>query len=324
MYKKLLSFLIIFTLAVPSAVAVSFEDVPENHIYYAAIESLKNLEIISGHPDGTFKPADPVIRAESLKMILNSADIEVAVEYGEIDFPDVPEDAWYNMYLYKAVVDRIVNGNEDGTFAPSRQVNKAEFLKMLLESFEIDLSKHRNLTEGVSADTAAGDWYLPYMSYAKTLGIIFPTMDNRLEPGKDLSRGECAEIIYKLLIIETGGDTQKLLSIAEANLVSVLIEIGNNDIQAAIDSANSAVFYTEKALEKDSDTGIVKAANKIARGFLELTLGYQAGLEGRTEDLIGHVETAKDLAGQAFADDPSTQSLGQKLKAQGDILLGQI
>lgn len=324
MIKKLLITLLAFALFIPTTFAATFSDVPEDHIHYVAIESLYNLEIIDGYPDGSFKPGNSVNRAEALKMVLNSAEISSAEVFTNTGFPDVPYDSWFARYVVKGNFEGIINGNPDGTFAPERLVNKAEFVKMLLEAFNMDLAQHYNITEAVAVDTQPGDWYAPYFSYAKTVGIIFPTMNDELEPEKFLTRGECADIIYKLLVIEKGGDTQKLLSIAEANLVSVLIELNNNNIQKALNYANSAVFFTEKALEAEPEEGIVKAANKIALGFHKLTLAYQAGLEERYDDLTQYVNEAKDLAGQAYDDDPSTQALGQKIKEQGDILLQQV
>jgi len=313
-----------FVVLTPLVFAASFRDVPATHPQYAAIESLKNLGIVNGYSDGNFGPNGAVNRVEALSMILKSAAIEIPEASGASGFSDVAVGDWFLKIVLKAKAIGIVNGNPDGSFAPARQVNKAEFLKMLLQSFKKDLSQHQNLSSGVSADSKAGDWYLPYLSYAKLLGIIQPTLDNRLEPNKALTRAECAEIIYKLLIIERGGDTQKLLSISEALLVNVLVNLNGNNIAAALKDANDAVFYTEQALKKSPDEGIVKAANKIAMGFQKLCLGYQAGLSGDTELLKKYAQEAKDLAGAAYADSASTQEIGKKIKFQADVLLQQV
>ncbi len=324
--KKFLVIIISLALFMPITLGASFSDVPETHENYAAIESLKNLGIVNGNPDGTFRPEDSVNRAAALKMILLSAKIEIneEEELKETGFPDVNTSDWFARYTKKAKEIGIVKGQGDtGKFTPTQQVKKAEFLKMLLESFEIDLTKHQNLTEGVSADTSAGQWFLPYMSYAKIVGIISPTLDNRLEPEKALTRGECAEIIYKLLIINRGGDAQKMLNITESHLINILVALNENDIEEALKEANEAVYFSERAVEAAPDQGLTKAANKISLGFQELCYAYQAGLTGDTEALAQHVETAKTLAGEAYADDPSTQPLGKKIKEQGDILLEQ-
>ncbi|MBD3330898.1 hypothetical protein GF354_05220 [Candidatus Peregrinibacteria bacterium] len=322
--KKLILILIVFLNLNAYAFANSFPDVPEDHKFYAAIESLKNLEIINGYPDGTFKPEEQVNRVEALKMILESAQIISPDSQSDTGFPDVPTDSWFFKYVANAKKLGIVNGNADGTFAPDRQVNKAEFIKMTLETFDIDLSKHQNLSEAISDDTGANEWFSPYFSYAKLVGIISPSPENLLEPDKYLSRGECAEIIYRMLILNRGGDTQKMLSIAESQLITVLFELNDNNIVKALESANSAVFYTEQALSMEPAEGIVKAANKIALGFKELCLAYQAGLEEDYDKLIEHANNAETYAGEAYNDDNSTQPLGIKIKEQANLLKSQI
>lgn len=304
--------------------AASFSDVPENHSFYAAVESLKNLEIIKGFDDGTFRPENPVTRAEALKMILTSAKATIE-ESSETEFFDVPADSWFGAFIRTGRNLNIVNGYGDtGKFGPNDRVQKSQFLKMLILGFKKDVSKHENLKTGVSIDTDPGQWWLPYMSYSKTLGIITPNVENRLFPEKELTRGECAEIIYRLLVLERGGETQKMLSMAESHLVNILVNLNANNIDAALKDAKSATEATARALQLSPNEGIVKAADKIARGFSELSLAYKAGLQNDNEALRQHAESAKTLAGEAFNDDASTQALGKKIKTQADALLSQI
>ncbi len=314
----------VLALSAPTALAQSFSDVPTNHPQYAAIESLKRINVIGGYEDGTFKPNDPVQRVEALKMILGSAGINSEDATGEIGLSDVPAGVWFTKYVLKAKTEGIVKGNPDGTFKPARQVNKAEFVKMTIEAFRQDISKHTEKTTPIAADVQPTDWFMPYMSFAKTVGIVHSDLTDKLDPGKQLTRGECAEILYKMLIVQKGGDIQKMLSITESKLVDVLVKLNNNDIASALNSSNEAVFFASEALKMDSETGIVKTAHKIALGFQRLTFAYKAGLENNPTELKKLAAEAKDLAGQAFHDDQSTQPLGIKIKTQADVLLSQI
>lgn len=324
-WKYTLLTLTAFIFFTSATFAATFSDVSNDHPYYAAIESLKNLGIIDGYGDGTFGPDNPVNRAEALKIILGSAEIEIQeADESATEFTDVDPEAWFAKFVNAGRAKGIVAGNPDGTFAPARAVNKAEFLKMLLESFEIDLSHHQDQTTGISADTSARQWFLPYLSYAKTLGIISVTLDNKLFPGKELSRGESAEIIYKMLVLQRGGDAQKLLSIAESNLVELLVNLNNNNIQQALHYADNAIFYTNEVLLISPDDAIAKGAKAISEGFKYLCLAYQAGVEQRSEDLIKHVSAANNSADQASKHNISFTSLQAKISEMGDILLQQV
>lgn len=48
-----------------------------------------------------------------------------------LSFPDVEPSDWFYPHVEEIKNWRIVEGNEDGTFAPARNINRAEFSKML-------------------------------------------------------------------------------------------------------------------------------------------------------------------------------------------------
>lgn len=330
--KKSLAFLLIaiflFTNAAGAGPAFAasespFTDVPQDSPYYQAIENLRVLGIINGYPDGTFKPGNTVNRAEAVKMIMNSAKMYPSAGLYYTGFPDVPIDAWYAKYVLYGFSLSIIGGNPDGTFAPGRAVNKAEFVKMLLKTFKADLSQHQNLSQVLSADTTTDAWYAPYFSYARTTGLIYPNLKNELEPEKFLTRAECAEIIYKMYTLYFGGETQKLLDIAEANIVDALVQIGADNLESALADANEAVFYSTEALNKDPDLNVTKAANKIALAFQKLFRAYSAGLLKDYGQMTTLVAEAKTLAGEAALSDISVQPLADKVMELGDTLLAQ-
>lgn len=46
-------------------------------------------------------------------------------------FPDVSPNDWFHTYVEEIKDWGVVSGNDDGTFAPARNINRAEFSKML-------------------------------------------------------------------------------------------------------------------------------------------------------------------------------------------------
>lgn len=78
---------------------------------------------VSGYPDGTFRPADPVNKVEALKMLLNSQDVEMDSE-AESSFSDVNEEDWFAEYVAKAEELGILE--EDGnSFNPDNDRTRA-------------------------------------------------------------------------------------------------------------------------------------------------------------------------------------------------------
>ncbi|MGB4039231.1 MAG: S-layer homology domain-containing protein, partial [Bacillota bacterium] len=114
--------------------AASFEDT-EGFEFEASVLRLADLGIISGYPDGTFKPDNLVTRAEFAKMIVCMLGLESVAESlkGEaVLFADVDADHWAAGYINVAQMMGIVNGYEDGTFRPEGNIKYAEALKMVL------------------------------------------------------------------------------------------------------------------------------------------------------------------------------------------------
>lgn len=304
-----------FLLGTRQTFAATFTDVPKDHPYYSAIESLKNLGVVKGYSDGSFRPDQPVNRAEALKMVLLTAKINVPPGLYQTDFPDVSLSDWFGGYVFYGQNLLIVKGNPDGTFAPGRQVNKAEFLKMTEQAFRIDLSGYQNVQFALSRDIVnVSEWYVPYFNFAKSVGVVLPNLENKLEPGKYLSRAECAEILYKMYIVINGGEVQELLSAAEAKLVDALIRVNENNIADALTRAQEAVFYTDSAVKKEPASDVTQGANLIARGFQKLFEAYGAGAENDTVKLKTLTGEARSYADQAVAKDGSLQNLAQKLK----------
>jgi hypothetical protein len=114
--------------------AASFEDT-EGFEFEASVLKLADLGIISGYPDGTFKPDNLVTRAEFAKMIVCMLGLESAarsLEGEAVPFADVDADHWAAGFINVAQMMGIVNGYEDGTFRPEGNITYAEALKMVL------------------------------------------------------------------------------------------------------------------------------------------------------------------------------------------------
>ena len=124
--KKILALVLALTLALGTfsfAAAAVPEDVAGTD-YEDAVARLGALGIIVGYPDGTFRPEQPVTRAEFAKIMVSALGIGEAAQYaaGPTRFPDVPADHWASGYINVAVDVGVVVGYPDGTFLPENQV----------------------------------------------------------------------------------------------------------------------------------------------------------------------------------------------------------
>lgn len=182
----------------------AFVDVSLSHPNATAITYLKAHGVISGYPDGTFKPDQVVNRAEALKIILLGSGETVEASIDLEPFRDVPRTEWYATYVAKAKALGIIEGYPDGTFKADQTVNLVENLKILLLAQKVDLSTIV-VTENPYADAMMDQWYAKYVMYAKMKNLIDADSQNMIYPAQGMTRGKLAEAMYRLMYMQEQG-----------------------------------------------------------------------------------------------------------------------
>lgn len=190
-----------------------FSDVKIGSDYYVGIKHLKDLGLIQGYEDGTFKPKQPINRAEALKLLgraipyhsmtsverplaeLNATP-EPILESKECPFPDLIKGAWYYGYVCEAFANKIVSGYPDGSFHPEQTINEVEALKIII--LQGGLSTETGSPENFD-DVPADAWYSDYAKLANQKGFVVESRDGNLNPADSLNRGDFAMIIYRAL-----------------------------------------------------------------------------------------------------------------------------
>lgn len=106
-----------------------------------------------------------------------------------LDQYKVPE--WAN-YGIDALVERgVLSGNDDGTFAPDREMNRAEFCKLIVNATGVD--KYLPLTSSFP-DIERSDWFFDYVETAKHYGWVSGYPDGTFQPAGKINRAEVAKI----------------------------------------------------------------------------------------------------------------------------------
>ena len=104
-------------------VKTEFRDVPPQHWAYREITSAKAEGIISGYPDGTFAPNQPVTREQIAAMIVRAFPVEATLT--ERSFTDIRQ-SWAKDNIISLARAGIIGGYPDNTFAPKKTVTRAE------------------------------------------------------------------------------------------------------------------------------------------------------------------------------------------------------
>jgi hypothetical protein len=175
-----------------------FSDVPENHAYYQAISYLKTQGVIQGYDDDTFRPDQAVSRVEALKLLYSGLNKEV-VPGVALHFPDTNSEAWYAPYVSTAQRDGVVKGYPDGYFRPGNEVNRVELIKMLIGVAGVDVDPV--VIGNPFSDVHYLEWYAPYAQFVKDSNVA-PWITTKLEPSRSMTRGDVAEMIYRVLALQ--------------------------------------------------------------------------------------------------------------------------
>ena len=104
-----------------------FPDVAMGEWYAQSVTYLASIGIIKGYLDGTFKPDNPITRAEFATMISGFDNLEIA-NYNK--FSDV-EGHWAVGYINSAATKGWVAGYPDGTFKPENYITRAEVVSVI-------------------------------------------------------------------------------------------------------------------------------------------------------------------------------------------------
>ncbi len=325
--KSVLFSLLITALIIPSvASAATFVDVPETHKHYVAVEYLKGSEVIGGYDDGTFKPDNTINRAEVLKIILQGSSIESPELEGESEFSDVQKDVWFAKFIMKAKEIGIVKGNPDGTFAPARSVNKVELLKMLLIANNVDVSNYAT-SDQTFLDADKDAWYFPYLNFAQETGLIRFTGEAKLEPSKELTRGEVADIMYLLIALKKQNSSKFLLEQAELQVASAMNLLNVREYDDAYNAADIAYDFSNQALNVDKNEAnkpTIQSAIKLAESIKQLIDAYRMIVQqSNCQGAIELANTTKVTATNAWEFNNDVQKVARLIKDQADSLIAQ-
>lgn len=107
----------------------TFSDVATTYFARTYINRLVEKKVINGYPDYTFRPQNPVTRAEAAKMIRGAFELN-----GESSktFKDVLDrKLYYYDDVYALTSSGIIDGYPDGTFKPNAFITRAEIAKIL-------------------------------------------------------------------------------------------------------------------------------------------------------------------------------------------------
>jgi arabinogalactan endo-1,4-beta-galactosidase len=185
-------------IAVPSIdepTRVNFSDIT-GHWAEVTIKEAVKRGVISGYPEGTFRPNATIIRAEFVTMLMNA--LKPTSESTTLSFSDtqmIP--VWAKNSIVQSVEAGIVSGYEDGSFRPFANIKRMEMAVMIAKAYGMGMAIGD--TTGFSDDSEIPDWAKGAVIVIKQLGIVEGRGNNKFVPNETATRAEAATMIMNLL-----------------------------------------------------------------------------------------------------------------------------
>jgi hypothetical protein len=175
-------------------------DVSVSYWGYDAISNLSSKGIVSGYPDGTFKPDASITRAEFATMLVKALGLNTTETTSK--FTDVSADVWYNGIVNAAVSANLVSGMDDNLFAPNTLITREQMAVMAAKA----LGEKAPVIDGTELNafgdkSSVSSWAVSGMSEAVKAGIVNGMTTDTLAPMANATRAQAAEMINKLLTI---------------------------------------------------------------------------------------------------------------------------
>ncbi|MGF1512217.1 MAG: DUF1565 domain-containing protein [Elainellaceae cyanobacterium] len=163
------------------------------------IAALVERGVIRGFPDGTFRPRDPLTRAQYAVLLTRAFD--VPIRRAPQPFGDVGTGFWARDAIQQATRQGFITGFPDGTFRPNASLTRLQTLLALNSGLQLAggtldlLSLYRDRAEIPSWATAAT------AAVTQSRLVVNHPRPEFLEPLRSITRAEISVIVYQGLVL---------------------------------------------------------------------------------------------------------------------------
>lgn len=238
--------------ATPSpASTVNLSDVSSDYWARPFIQTLAENNVIAGFPDGTFRPNQPVTRAEFAALIQKAFGNQNRVrQLSSGGFSDVPANYWAASAIQSAYETGFLAGYPGNVFRPNQEIPRVQGIVALASGLGLTPS-----STGTSSDlgtyyndaSSIPNYAVSSVTAATQSNIVVNYPDiKQLNPQQSLTRAEAAALLYQALAKQ--GRVQPIAS----NLPATQYIVGGTQTGTDIVSlaASSTSFTTLTSLLK--------------------------------------------------------------------------
>lgn len=255
-----LAFFILLLLAfnnTSAAQEVEFSDFDKEHQAWPYAKYLIDRNIVSGYPDGTFRPEEPATRAELAIMLVKLKNIEPKATKTP-SFKDVPQGHFAYPYIEALAEQKILGGYPDQTFKPEQKITRGELAAIFLRYFG---TKSREFKDRNIIDLPKTHWGYKQVVAAVDAGILDLT-EGKVEQNQPATR---ARVVLALAVGEMNkqqNPNESMVTGAQVMTYAVLDPFGSPSF--GVSGEGNSIVFSDTQNHKLEVIGSYKVVSTLA------------------------------------------------------------
>ena len=168
----------------------------DGHWAEEAVRQAAANGLATGYPDGTFRPDQPITRAEFTVMLVRALGLEGTG--APLAFTDGDRiGSWAAQAIGLAVEAGLVQGYGDGSFRPDAPITRAEMAVMIARALKLPIEE--DASTGFADDEAIPRWAKGAVKALRELGIVGGRGNNAFVPNETATRAEAVVMLLSML-----------------------------------------------------------------------------------------------------------------------------
>ncbi|WP_399629245.1 S-layer homology domain-containing protein [Sporosarcina sp. SG10008] len=257
----------------PQAANPTFTDVKDipSHHFYEAVMDFTARGMISGYPDGTFKPGQSITRQDAAKLLALALDLDTK-EVQNPGFKDVSKTSPYYGYIAALVEAGVISGFEDNTFRPGDSLSRAQMAKIIVLGFEFEEMKSGKLP---FSDINDKQWHIDYVRTLYAKEITTGTTPTKFSPNALVTRGQMASFVFRSEALTTPKvDVDKVaVEAAAGQLKAGVVTVSRGNEATDANKLTAVQTYVNSLITEKGVVAKVAASTTAGNYVVTLTKG---------------------------------------------------
>ena len=271
--KHILSFILAVCLClsmIPITAAASHTDT-KGHWASDVINEWTESGLANGYPDGTFRPDNPIKRAEYMVYANNAFKF---TRENNITYKDVKPTDWYYSAVKKAVAAGYIGGYTDGTMRPEQPITRQEAAVIIakIKGLQPNVQAAQNLKDSAQIP----QWSKGFVGAVVAAGYMTGYPDGTFRAQNRIKRAEAITALNKAMVSTTvtppisGGVSG---GVGGGSVVVAVEAIGVDPTSMTLTAGGatgsiSVIFYPANATNKNiswttSDSSVATVSNGV-------------------------------------------------------------